>query len=87
MIVVRGQFPRNAHTTIPDDVPVVVVSKHRNTDRGLRNAVHRAMEAAREYMETHGNAAAFRVEIVMPSGETLDYGEIRWLWEEYCAEL
>lgn len=74
-LTVKAQLPANAHLDVPEDTPIIVISRHRDTPRGRRNALRSRRRIFSEYRHSHGNAAASRCWIER-EGEMLDVGEL-----------
>jgi len=60
-ILVVGKLPRNAQIDIPANEPQRVISRHRDTQRGLLNAIKSALSTHEEYTQNKGTAAAHAI--------------------------
>lgn len=83
MVSVRAILPMNAYrfiSDIPANTPIQIISTHRDTARGRRNALNsRALVLAR-YSATHGNGAACNVWFAR-GAERVSPAEA-WDWEQ-----
>lgn len=59
-LIVKAQLPGNAHLDIPEDTPVIIMSRHTTSRRGVKNALQSRKRTLREYRKAYGNAAASR---------------------------
>ena len=70
-LVVKAQLPQNAHLQLPEDTPVLTISRHLPTRIGVRHALEWRRVTLFEYRKSHGNAAASRCWIEL-QGQPLD---------------